>query len=205
MRIGIDIDDVLADTLPAFVTYNNRYHGGAWTPDHFDSARWEDILGLTSNELSDRLEHFFSTPEFHAVQPAPGSTSVLRNLAEQHELHIVSARWDVIVEPTKRWLDDHFNGLFTGVHFAANHYTERAAVRSPRLTKDGVLAREGIDLLIEDSLEYAVRCLVAGYAVVLFDRPWNRHGADDRFHRVANWGEVAGMIARIDQLRGVST
>jgi uncharacterized HAD superfamily protein len=202
MKIGIDIDDVLAETLPAFIGYNNRHHGGAWSLDHFHSARWEEVLGVTSDQLSDRLEHFFSTPEFHGVEPSAGAARALRALGRSHELHIVSARWDVIVEPTKRWLDDHFAGLFTGVHFAANHYTSRAAAWAPRLPKDGILAREGIDILIEDSLEYGDRCLAAGYGVILFDRPWNRQAADPRYHRVKAWSEVVSTVTTLAQHNG---
>jgi len=201
MKIGIDIDDVLADTLPAFIDYNNRHHGGARSLEHFHSARWEDVLGVTTDQLGDRLEHFFSTPDFHAIQPTAGANEALRILGKTYELHIVSARWDVIVEPTKLWLATHFGGLFTGVHFAANHYTNRAAARAPRLSKDGVLAREGIDVLIEDSLEYAERCLAAGHGVILFDQPWNRRANDTRYYRVKAWSEVVPTVTALAQRR----
>lgn len=197
MRIGIDIDDVLADTLPAFVRFNNERFGGRWELEHFHTAHWEDVLRLTSEEMADRLEIFFDSPLFRSVNPATEAISTLASLRADHELHIVSARWDRIVDFTEVWLDHHFPGFFRGVHFAANHYTPRADPRGGRRTKDQLLADHGLDVLIEDSLEYADRCLQNGFRVVLFDRPWNRSGTDPRYHRVRGWGEVPTIIERI--------
>lgn len=197
MRIGIDIDDVLADTLPAFVRYNNHNHGGRWAIEDFHTAVWESVLGLTSDQMADRLESFFDSEEFRSVGPADGSSLIIPTLARAHELHIVSARWDRIVPFTERWLGEHFHGVFTGIHFAANHYTTRAAPRGDRRTKDEILAHNKLEVLIEDSLEYAERCLSNGFEVILFDRPWNRRATDLRFRRVTGWSEVPAMIENL--------
>lgn len=197
MRIGIDIDDVLADTLPAFVRFNNEQFGGSWSLDHFHTAHWEDVLGLTSEQMADRLEVFFDSPSFRSVGPAAEAQSALRELKGPHELHIVSARWDRIVDFTERWLDEHFPGFFNGIHFAANHYTSRANPLGNRRTKDQLLAQHELEVLIEDSLEYAERCLANGFRVILFDRPWNRRGNDPRYHRVQGWREIPATIASL--------
>ncbi len=197
MRIGVDIDDVLADTLPAFVRFNNEHHGGSWTTEHFHTAHWEEVLGLSSEQMGDRLESFFDSSHFRAVGPAQHAQGVLNKLRTTHELHIVSARWDRIVDYTTAWLDEHFPAFFSGIHFAANHYTTRASTRGMRRTKAELLAHHGVEVIIEDSLEYAERCRAAGFGVILFDRPWNRRAESADYHRVADWLAVPPVIEQM--------
>jgi 5'(3')-deoxyribonucleotidase len=196
MRIGIDIDDVLAETLPAFVHYNNECHHGEWRLDHFHTAHWEEVLGLSSDAMADRLELFFDSNHFKGVGPAPHAQEVVGELATSHELHIISARWDLLVPFTERWLEVHFPGLFTEIHFARNHYTPRASPGRTRPTKDELLEIHQVELLIEDSLEYAERCVERGFDVILFDRPWNARKKDP-LQRVGGWLEVPDVIKTV--------
>jgi 5'(3')-deoxyribonucleotidase len=197
MRIGIDIDDVLADTLPAFVRYNNELHQGCWEPEHFHTAHWEEVLGLSSEAMADRLELFFGSHYFKTVGPAPHAQRIVGELASDHELHIISARWDLIVPFTEEWLSEHFPARFSQIHFAQNHYTPRASPGRARPTKDELLERHRVDILIEDSLEYAVRCVERGFDVILFDRPWNARANDPRFRRVIGWPAVPEIVQTV--------
>lgn len=101
-----------------------------------------------------------------------GALQALRRLREQHDLHVVTSRQFAIRDETLRWIDEHFPGVFSGVHFG-NHWAESGPARP----KSRICREIGAHMLIDDNPEYARECAAHGIRVLLYNwrlgYPWS--------------------------------
>lgn len=118
----------------------------------------------------DQMEAFFLSSHFiNKIQPIPGALETLQKLKEDYDLHIVTSRQFAIEELTVKWVEQHFPGVFSKLHFG-NHYSKEGKVRS----KPEICREIGAVLLIDDSLQYAMDCYKADIPVLLFgEYAWN--------------------------------
>src|SRR3954467_13529909 len=101
MKIALDVDDVLADLLTAWVAklsklYQPENENHRWTPD--DLTQWEFAadLGLTEEQVMDALTDNL----YNDVLPHAGALSVVNALrARGHEPVYVSSCYQQTVWP----------------------------------------------------------------------------------------------------------
>lgn len=196
--LAVDVDEVLAAFMPALVAFHNDTYGTALKPSDFFSYQFHEVWGGTIEESKVKMNRFFASEYFLNMAPIEGALDHLTRLKDHFSLHIVTSRHLSIEEPTRAWLDKHFPGMFTAVHFG-NHYGSSGAVRS----KPQMCADIKAVMLIDDSYSYAKQCAEAGVPVVLFgDYAWNRQleKSDDRLiRRAASWVDVDRVIREIVQ------
>ena len=169
MRIGIDLDDVLADTLAQIIEYYNSTYNARLTKDQFRSYGYWHTWGGTKEEAIQILHDFYDTPYFTNVQPIPGAKKALHILKQNNDLFIVTSRPNSIAQQTHVWLNQHFPDTFASVNFG-NHYS----LDGEPVTKMQICDQLEIDILIEDALEYALECATDKRNVFLLDNPWNQ-------------------------------
>lgn len=116
------------------------------------------------------MDGFYASDHFTDIQPIPHAFETLQKLKIEFDLHIVTSRQFAIQDLTLKWVDQHFPGIFSEVHFG-NHYSREGKVRSkPEICRD-----IGAVLLIDDSLQYAMHCYKADIPVLLFgEYAWNQ-------------------------------
>lgn len=193
MIIGIDLDEVLASHLAAVIDYHNATHGTALTREQFHSPRFWEVWGGTREEAIRKVDAFYQTPYFKESLPMPGAQEAIRALAEQHTLHVITARPETIADDTQAWIDRHFPGLFSGIHFA-NHYSISGVER----TKLSLCDALHVELLVDDSPDFALECVSPQRPVLLLDHPWNRAAPlPPGIHRCQSWAEVVVKIDKI--------
>lgn len=119
------------------------------------------------------MDGFFASSYFTNIKPIPHAFETLQMLKQEYDLHIVTSRQFAIQDTTLEWIEQHYPGLFSAVHFG-NHYSKEGKVRSkPEMCRD-----IGAVLLIDDSLQYAMHCYKADIPVILFgDYAWNQMGS----------------------------
>lgn len=190
MRIGIDIDEVIADTLTAIIEFHNGTYGTAFTRG--DVVHYlGDVLGDREEECTRKIFEFFETDHFTAVTPIAGAFPALRILKDRgHELVIITARPESISAKTQAWVDRYYPELFSGIYFG-NRHAPTGDVR----TKSELCRAAGATVLIEDDLYHANECSTNGVNVLLFDYPWNQGILPDRVHRVFSWDDVIRMVS----------
>ncbi|HTU02360.1 MAG TPA: hypothetical protein VMG58_11110 [Candidatus Sulfotelmatobacter sp.] len=192
MRIGIDLDDVMVESLPDYVRRFGREFG-CEVP--VAEAAWE--IFRRHPEISPAaLAAFFAElerTEFLATRPVyPAAAAGVRALARAgHELLIVTGRLAAHLEQTRRILQkaallDIFRAL---VHRPGME--EGAAPYKRRIVRECHL-----DLLIDDELHVARGVAEAGVAVLLVDRPWNQGLLPDGIARVKDWVEILAQVER---------
>ena len=201
MKIGIDLDDVMAICAVAYLRkFAEEYR--VELPDEREIG-WHllrDMDPYVSPDERDRFRiklydgTFFSELEVYEDCPA-----VLERLvAAGHELYFITARAERRRYITETWLRekgilDHAKavhlkpiGDFRPEYPRGRYDATGSAEYKTRLAKELVL-----DAFCEDDIVIAKTLAGAGIQVFLFDQPWNRDLVGDRITRVHGWTELA--------------
>lgn len=163
--IAVDCDDVLVRTTPFFVdAYNQAYGTNVTLAQAHDDD--DGVWGTDRSTLELRLAGLMDTDAYRLIAPTDEEIAVLCSLAEQHELHVITARREKERGATQRMLDLYLPGIFSSlelVGFAGS--------------KGEVCARLHADVLVDDNarhLDDAVKYGLSGKGAILFGGyPWN--------------------------------
>jgi len=190
MRIGVDIDDVLADFMFPLVNYHNEKYGTTFVRDDFTSFNLWETWGGTPEEAIDKVFQFYDSPDFHQIGIVAGASEALEVLKKNHELSIITARPEILRAQTIDWIERHFPNTFSEIHIA-NKFSKTG----PQLTKREICERNSIHLLIDDSIENAFQCANAERKILLLVRPWNQsEKLPASIIRVFSWEEIVQHI-----------
>jgi hypothetical protein len=117
------------------------------------------------------MDAFYKSHHFQdRLDPIPHARDTLLRLKDKFDLHVVTSRQFAIQDATLEWIETHFPGVFSMIHFG-NHYSREGKVRS----KAEICKDIGAVLLIDDSLQYAYQCHSSNIPVLLFgEYAWNQ-------------------------------
>jgi uncharacterized HAD superfamily protein len=188
MKIGIDIDEVLANTMSNFLDFHNEMYGTDATRDEITDYYFDGLFHWTREENFKRFDEFYKTRFFEDIVPVEGAADGIKSLQQLGTLYVITSRPLYIKEQTLKWLTRYFGDDLPEVYFA---HLDGAG------TKADLCDQLGIDLLIEDSLEFAEACAAKNVQVLLMDAPWNRRELADNITRVYNWDEILTKVATI--------
>ena len=189
LRIGVDVDDVLAESLPGYLEAFRRYFGHEV---RVEDAAWE-IFRRYPQISARQVRGFFAAlddADFLGTRPiyAEAAEAVRQLAAADHRLVVVTGRPTTHREETRRLLR---GAGILGCFEDLVHRDEEAAVEyKPRIVRE-----RRLDLLIEDELAVAVATAAASAPVLLFDRPWNQGELPQGVTRVRKWDEVQRLVA----------
>jgi uncharacterized HAD superfamily protein len=189
LRIGIDVDDVLAESLPAYLEAFRRRFGHRV---RIEEAAWE-IFRRYPEISATQMWGFFSELEasdFLGSRPLyPEAVQAVRILAAHgHRLFVVTGRLAQHREHTRRLLGRA--GLLELFEDLVHRDGEVTSDYKPR-----VIRELRLDLLIEDELHVAVAAAAVPIPVLLFDRPWNQADLPRGVTRVTSWEQVVQWVA----------
>jgi uncharacterized protein len=190
MIIGVDLDEVLADLLSAFLIYYNNKHHTALKKGDFHSYRWWETLHCSREEAIAEVYQFWNTHYANIILPVKDAVETTKSLANQHQLVIITSRQIDFKEKTNEWIKKYFPGVFSGMYFT-NHLAKSGRIQS----KSEICHKLRVDLLIEDDLDHALHCAAAKTHVLLLDAPWNKLALSPPcISRVSSWHEVAQVV-----------
>jgi len=188
LRIGVDVDDVLAESLPGYLEAFRRYFG---RDVKIEDAAWE-IFRRYPDISATQMWGFFAELEatdFLGTRPLyPEAVSAMRTLADAgHRLFVVTGRLSTHRDHTRRLMQKAgIAGLFEEL---VHRDGEAAAEYKPRVVRE-----RRLDLLIEDELHVAVATALVPVPVLLFDRPWNQGELPQGVTRVTNWNDALRRV-----------
>ncbi len=190
MRIGIDLDNILADFTGNFLRFHNHVYGTSLKDQDLVSYRFRDVVGCTRDEEMEKFYAFYQTPFFLNIQPIPGSQDGISKLKSKYKLILVTARQNDIAQITNDWISRFFPSAFSEIYFM-NH----ASRSGDRFNKAERCSDLGIRLVIEDSDKVAKECADKGILTILFDYPYN-HKANlpVLVKRVYSWPEIVDTL-----------
>lgn len=180
LRIGLDIDGVVADSFPVFIRELNKHYGKDIT--ELKTYNMTDIYGVEWDEMSqffhDNMEYLFSAPK-----PMPGAVEGINDLVESgHEIVYVTARAPGAEEIlTCKWFDD--NKIYRNETFFTGGLSKKFAVKENE-----------IDIFVDDFMTNALEVASLGVPVLLMDSPYNQGKLPQGVSRCYCWDDILCQI-----------
>jgi uncharacterized HAD superfamily protein len=190
MKIGIDFDDVLAQTLSALVLYHNNEYGTKIERNSHSCFDLPNVWGVSKEECLDRLFKFYRSQYHKEMLPLEGVAKALSDLSKKHELTIITARPKEVIKETEDWLKKYLPNHKMPIHLSYFYLLDRAME-----SKGELCYKLGVDLFIDDSMTNIKDIASRNIPCLLLSMPWNK--VDDlpkNVRRVNNWDEIVKYI-----------
>lgn len=190
LHIGIDLDDVMADSLPEYLSaFNRRF--GLQVP--VSEAGWE-VFRRHPDIPAEEIRAFFEAlydADFLGSRPLlPGAREGVEQLHRAgHRLFIITGRLRADRDVTERWI------ATWGLSSYFQEIVDRDGLDAP-LHKRRAAQQFRLDVLLEDEYDVALAAAEASVRVFLFDRPWNQGPLPSHVFRVHSWPEAVAYIGR---------
>jgi uncharacterized HAD superfamily protein len=168
MNLALDLDDTLAGFADAFVAFCNAQYGTTFRKESFTHPDPLKTWGISYAEMSARWSAFDRIYAQSSISPLLGAQAMVARFARKHSLHLVTHRRAEFKNNTLRWLDQHFERMFSHVHFCGR----RDGL--PARQKSTVCKTIDAHIILEDHPHVARECAENGIHVYLFNQPWNR-------------------------------
>lgn len=183
MRLGIDLDGVVADFLAGWMDIYNREFESNLQPEWVQT--WDGMVPLTHFPDMHAFWNWASGSEdrdsiFRYLEPYHDAIPALRLLARDHEIVILTQKPWWAVHDTFAWIAEH-----------------RVPTREVHMTSRKW--RVPCDVYLDDA-PHQVRALHRHRpeaAVVRFVRPWN--DAVPGVHDISEWDEFVTLVGAIDR------
>ena len=173
MRIFIDMDDVIADTIERFLEWYDRDFGKLYTREELSGTKLYNIVPELNRQ---RVRQYpFHQDFFKDLPVMENSVEVIKELNERFEVYIASAAMEFpySLDQKNVWLDKHFpfipwkRRIFCG---------DKSVLRG--------------DVLIDD---HEFNLSVFQGRPIMFSSCHNLN--DNKYERVNNWLEVKELFA----------
>ena len=189
-RIGIDVDEVLAEHLDKLIEFLEIEKNIFIKRDDFFSYYWPDVLKISLEEAINIDEEFKESDFFETILPLKNSKDIIENLKNNHELFVITARPIEFKEKTEKWINNYFEDYFEEIiHSSCPEFFDGV-----KKTKSEICLEKNIDIIIEDSKKTSLDCASKGIKVLLLDNYWNQNCEHENIIRVKDWNEIKKKI-----------
>jgi len=183
LKIGLDIDGVVADSFPIFRRELNKHYGKDISRiDNYDMSKVYDVgWGDISAFFDQNVEYLFSEPK-----PMKGSVeTILFWLKAGHEIVFVTARKCGFEEKiTMEWLKK-------------NNIPYEKTVFAGGASKTFAVREFSLDIFIDDFVSNALEIAAMSVPVLLLDAPYNQGKLPQGIKRCYNWEEIRCEIDKL--------
>lgn len=182
MKIGVDIDGVIADSLSVWVNELNRYFAQDKKREDMIYYQFEKIYNVTWEEM----DSFFRANQellLTNLAPVEQAADIITRLNDKHEVLIITARPEQYRTITESWL---LNQRIIYHNLVMTDFNDKSLYCKSLQ----------VDIFIEDSLENALSIYQQGIPVILFDAPYNQGSLPKGVIRTKNWQEIYYIIGK---------
>lgn len=181
LRLGIDLDGVVADFNAGWIARYNDEFGADLAPEHVDV--WNAPATLTHFTKMGEFWRWARTSGggasiFRVLEPYDGALDALHRLADAHHIVIVTTKPSFAVHDTYEWIAEH-----------------RLPTREVHIVNDKTTV--DCDVYLEDADHNldALRRARPSAVVCRFVRPWNRshEGVVD----ITDWPAFEALVTRL--------
>ena len=187
MRIGVDIDEVLAELNKKLITYMNTQHNYSCSYDDLKEYSLNKCFNVSEKEFDHVYFSFFESPDVESIEPVDNSVNIIKDIAKEHEIIIITARQSFHEKQTTEWLEKYYPGIFKEIYFT-NQDEEGS--------KGDIALKHNIDLHIDDAIHNCNTVTEKGIPCLLFNRPWNQETLNPNITRVNSWEEIAHTLQK---------
>ncbi len=192
MHIGIDIDSVIAEIIPPLFQFNNDVYKTNLKKHHQITYDLSPRLKISPDLVIKRIYEFYDSKYFDLIKPVKGSKKGIRELSKRHRLSAITSRPHYIEQKTINWLETYFPKQFSSIY----HTNQVSPPTAPKKKKSQVGKSLGIDLFIDDHLDFVFDVASLGIPILLFNQPWNQLQILPKgITRVYSWEEIIKLLA----------
>ena len=175
MKIGIDIDNVIANTFQDLSGYFNQFMRVQADPI--------EVIRIMRKDKLKMLAYYFAAWKskiMTQVSLVEGAAETIREWHNEHDIKLITSRLFIFNRQTRHWLQQH-NIPYNELHHAREKTKHQKA--------------NGCEVFIEDNLEECEILADHCERVFLFDHPWNRVPvAKKNIIRIKNWKEIRNLL-----------
>ena len=190
MKIGIDIDEVISEFVRPYLEYHNKKFKTHFVFENISKHLFWENLGLKQEEILSFFRDFKTNHiKIKNLPFLPNAKRTIKIISKDNSIFIITSRHQEIIDETKQFLKKHFSKMnFTLIH-SGDIYGKG------KKSKADICKEKGIDILIEDSLDFSLQCANKEIKVLLFDKPWNQSNKlSKNIIRVKSWKEILEKI-----------
>ncbi|MEG6616590.1 hypothetical protein V6C27_09210 [Peptococcaceae bacterium 1198_IL3148] len=186
MIIGCDLDGTICDNLPLLIEELNNFTGQVININDIKDYDVTKVYDLTREQFTQLMQQ----REANIIEKSPeiaGAARYFKQLVNEHQLHIITARNQMHEFCTRRWLEKH-QFPYHGLHLLNSH------------DKVDICKELVVDVMVEDNYHNAVQLAAAGIEVILFNAPHNLHWPWPG-KRCGNWDEIYSQLLLTAKLK----
>lgn len=184
LKIGIDLDDVVFDSMNEFLKILKETHRIIFDFKEINSYSLHEIFNLTKEDI----EKIMKKVDWINLTTLETSKESILSLSKNHKIYFITSR--TFEEGTEESLTKHFSEFDFKLFFSSNPHAGTSGK-----SKGEICEEFGIDLMIEDNYEHCLSCAEKGIKTFLLEKPWNKNS---KYHkniiRVKNWDEILEEI-----------
>lgn len=181
-EIGFDFDGVIADTVEAFIRIAcEQYAHCDICPDDITDFSVEHCLSMDAGIAESIFLQILRDSVGTGLLPMPGAAEVLRELTEESQVTIITAR--PAAEPVHDWLQSVFpDPVWQRIQVVAmGDHDDKARY----------IKLSGLSAFIDDRAETCLQLNREGIHSIVFSQPWNRNR--HRLPMVQNWDDIRSL------------
>jgi len=172
IKIGIDIDSVIADSMSTLVVEAKRVHNIIVNPEDIRNYAIWDWIRLSREQC----DEFFNDPLYLCkILPVPYAETATSRLADNLRIYYVTSRPPTLCLETTAWLYKH-DFLYGKIVFEKD--------------KAKFALENNFSYFVEDRYKTTRELAEVCKAVFLMDHPWNRRPVPGNVFRVKNWMQI---------------
>lgn len=184
MKIGIDVDDVVFEFTKTFLNFYFKKYGKSVKFEDVKAYYLEEILDLPLGNVMELIKDMVSSGVAEEMPICDYAKESILNLADEHDIIFLTSR------TVRNGTLESLNKLFPNIKFRLI-YSSNFYAKTSGKTKADICCEEGIDIMIEDSEEYANEIAIQGTKVFLLDKPWNQNYKEhENIFKVYHWNEI---------------
>jgi len=190
MKIGIDIDEVVAEFVKQYLKVHNAKEGTELSSEDVYTYDLWDPLEITRERAIEITNEIYDHEDLlENLSVVEGAIEAINKLNESHELFFITARHARVGEKTKRFFKKHFPENDFKIIHTGDFFKEQGK------SKGEICQELGIEVLIEDNLEWATKYSKENIKIILLAKPWNKDFVEqENFLRIGSWGEILKEI-----------
>jgi hypothetical protein len=201
VKIYVDLDDVLADTVSLFLVIARKRFDRYVEYEEVHSFNLAKSLNMQPGDYQDFMKCVHEPDVLLSIVPIAGAREAVTRWLQKGDQVIVATGRPSHTGPTcLQWLSE--NG-FSGTELLfVDKYSRPLKTDPPTVVALDCIPSMGFDVLIEDSPEVATYLAQKGCKVSLVRRPWNQHiTVADGYSAIFVADAWEQVCARVEELR----
>lgn len=176
MRIGIDIDGVVADFVKTFIPLVRERYGVALAEHDIYVHDLFLVLGITESEAIELIRATICSD----LDLIDGAKEAIDRLNQEHDVILLTARPEDLSGVTQRWLRK------TGIKYRELVHFRQGQKFAPDYA---------FDIVVDDHLQEVIRFVGKARKIIVFDHPWNQSfNVRGLFERAHTWDDILRIV-----------